>query len=189
MSKRRDRRQALPTVDGPSAPPDKGPFDNGPVFLRAPQRTPTEELEIYRKRYEAGSAIALIEALEFACDQEPPTLPAWLAREVRKRVKKVFDEPIGLHEAFDLQRDLPASGKKAVRCRTEMRHASKLWILVRAFQIAGTSYSRALDAVLRQGEFPFKRTVADRLFKATDAVQRLHGHPMLPRTRKTHKLK
>lgn len=132
------------------------------------------QFDAYRQRFNDGDATALLEALQLACNAPVP-LPYWLALELRARTRRVWNEPISLHEAFGLDLALPARGKKAVAARRRISQRKRIyWMVTRMMRDKEVSLDAALRRVLEAGGLHIGLTTARRLFIEQDRIQRVH---------------
>ena len=110
-------------------------------------------LEGYRAKHEAGSGLALLNAIKHCADENLP-MPYWLADEFRAVHARLHAEPGSLHSLLGLDEVLPANGKKAATRRTQNQLAIQLYGEVSLLaQRASLSDWSALVEVLKRPEF------------------------------------
>lgn len=129
-------------------------------------------LEAYREAHGRGEPMAVLNAAAYCATENVP-MPYWLADAMAAAVRE-FSSPTG-RGTLDaiLAPGLPTTGKRAATWRNALPHRARLYTDVSRRMARGNlSVDRALSAALREGDYPFGKTVARRLFDETAERQR-----------------
>jgi hypothetical protein len=86
------------------------------------------EIDVYREDFQAGSRVALIDALRTACVENVP-LPYWAADGILAALAELNANPAAtLHSVFGMGKRYPTSKKKAVKERAEWKVKQRLYM-------------------------------------------------------------
>lgn len=137
-----------------------------------------ESIEVWRRRYEAGDTLSLLQAIK-VCAEENLPLPTWLASAYQAALKRFLEPggPLSLDAVFYSDRlptDTPA---KAAAARQDWQLGIVLWS--EAWKVAMAdqtiqSVDAVVETVLSQREFGVKKTKARSLILMVEDSQREH---------------
>jgi len=140
-----------------------------------------EILEVFRRRFESGNTLAILNAVALCADENLP-LPTWLATAYQSALQAFLQPggPLSLDAVFqspNLPSDTP---KKAAGARLDWQLAGDLWLA--ANDIAASddtlrSLDAVIDAVLSLGNYGVGKTKARELILMIENNQhKLLGH-------------
>jgi hypothetical protein len=141
------------------------------------------ELEVYRKRYEAGGKINLLRAIAY-CSEENMPLPTWLALAFREHMK-IYDGldtgAFTLDEVFVNPKLKTNSTKEIARSKQEWKLGGEMWFMANDIAQAEpdtTSFDAVVKKVLKRKNWGVGLTTAKRLIEEHDKNQyELLGKP------------
>jgi hypothetical protein len=135
-----------------------------------------EALEAERLRFVSGEKSAAWAALQLCAFHAVP-MPFWLADAVESFNERLHQVPVSLHTLFGLNESFPTGqAGKARKARVRREWRARLWGEARQALADGLAQSttKAVEVAierLKPHGFPFKRTVALKLYSEQDEAQ------------------
>jgi hypothetical protein len=109
----------------------------------------TELLPSVREKWEAGDALALIDAL-FWCVLAGLPLPDWCSSLIKRASQNLYGlEVKTLDEAFDIKGEIN-KGVNLVAARKKLNFTGLVWVTVNRLRATGLSYEDALEAATKE---------------------------------------